>query len=298
MSNVTTSFKGAMLGAGVGLYFFAFFVGYAYPAFFSKHDVPKVKDYKGNIVAVRAYTEQEKLGKAIYIRENCWICHSQFVRPIGGDEKRYGPVSQAGEYAYDFPHTFGTRRIGPDLAREGGKRTDGWQYGHLANPQAMTQGSIMPKFVWYFEKKEDGEADITRPTEEGKALIAYIQRLGTAIGDWRNPEGEKAAGSTVAASAPTFTPQMVKEGKVVFEGNCAGCHGLAGNGQGPAAAALNPKPRNFIEGKFKYPVNAKDTDLFKTLEIGVKGSAMPAWKDSLSEAQRWAVISYVRSFKK
>lgn len=296
---ITTSFKGAMLGAGVGLYVLAFAIGYAYPAFFSKHDVPKVKDIYGNIVEVRPYTEQEKLGRKVYIKENCWICHSQFVRPIGGDEKRYGPVSQAGEFAYDAPHTFGTRRIGPDLSREGNKRTDGWQYAHLANPQAMTQGSIMPKFVWYFEKDENGQADITKPTEEGKALVAYLQRLGTSIGDFRNPEGsnDSSAGSTVSA-APKFTPLMVTEGKTVFEANCAGCHGINGNGAGPAAAALNPKPRNFVEGNYKYPVGAKDTDLFKTLEKGIAGSAMPAWKDALSEDQRWSVIAYIRTFKK
>lgn len=297
MSNITTSFKGAMLGAGAGLYLLAFAIGYGYPVLFSKHDVPKVKDIHGNIVEVRPYTEQEKLGKEIYIRENCWICHSQFVRPIGGDEKRYGPVSQAGEFAYDYPHTFGTRRIGPDLAREGGKRTDGWQYAHLANPQAMTQGSIMPKFVWYFEKDENGQPDITKPTEEGKALVAYLQRLGTAIGDWRNPEGSSSEGASVAA-APKFTPAMVAAGKTVYEANCSGCHGMTGNGAGPAAAALNPKPRNFIEAKFKYPPNAKDTDLFKTVEKGVPGTAMPSWKDSLSEEQRWSVIAYVRTFHK
>lgn len=296
---VTTSFKGAMLGAGVGLYFFAFIVGYAYPAFYAKNDVPKVKDINGNIVEVRPYTEQEKLGKKIYTRESCWICHSQFVRPIGGDEKRYGPVSQAGEFAYDQPSTFGTRRIGPDLAREGGKRTDGWQYGHLADPQAMTQGSVMPKFTWYFEKNEKGEPDITKPTEEGKALVAYLQRLGTSIGDWRNPGGSSGAASSSSVSeAPKFTPEMVKAGKEVYEANCAGCHATNGDGNGPAAAALNPKPRNFVKADYKYPVNAKDTDLFKTVMNGVAGTAMPPWKDGLSQDQMWSVVAYVRTFKK
>lgn len=185
------NFKGALLTAGVGLYFFAFGIGYAYPAFFSKHDVSKVKDISGNIVTVRPYTEQEKLGREIYISESCSTCHSQFVRPIGGDEKRYGPVSQAGEFAYDKINTLGTRRIGPDLAREGGKRTDEWQYKHLANPQAVTQGSIMPKFVWFFEKDEKGEPDVAKPTVEGRALVAYLQRLGTSIGDWKNQNSSK-----------------------------------------------------------------------------------------------------------
>lgn len=296
---ITTSFKGAMLGAGVGLYFFAFIIGYAYPAYFSKHDVPKVKDIYGKIVEVRPYTDQEKLGRQVYIKENCWICHSQFVRPIGGDEKRYGPVSQAGEFAYDAPHTFGTRRIGPDLAREGLKRTDGWQYAHLADPQAMTAGSIMPKYTWYFEKDENGNADITKPTEEGKALVAYLQRLGTSIGDFRNPEGADAnAGGGSVASAPKFTPQMVAEGKDIYIANCAGCHGATGNGAGPAAAALNPPPRSFIKADYKFPVNAQDTDLFRTVQKGIPGTAMPPWKDALSADQTWAVIAYFKTFKK
>jgi len=292
---LTSSFKGAMLGAGFGLYIASFIVGYVYPALTAKNDVPKVKDINGNIVEVRPYTQLEKRGREIYIKEACWICHSQFVRSAGMDEKRYGPVSQAGEFAYDYPATFGTRRIGPDLAREGGKRTDGWQYGHLANPQAMTQGSVMPKYVWYFEKDENGEPDITKPTEDGKALIAYLQRLGTSIGDFRNPGGNKSASISNVASAPKFTPEMINAGKSIYEANCAGCHGINGNGAGPAAAALNPPPRNFIKANYKY--GSSDVELFKTITLGIKGTSMPAW-DSLTESQRWEVIAYIRTFEK
>lgn len=92
--------------------------------------------------------------------------------------------------------------------------------------------------------------------------------------------------------------KLVADGKVVFEANCAGCHGIAGDGNGPAAAALNPKPRNFVEAKFKYPPNATDADLTVTIQNGVKGSAMPAWKDTLNADQIKSVIAYVRTFHK
>ena len=72
-------------------------------------------------------------GRAIYLREGCWYCHSMYVRPVTGETRRWGPISQAGEYAYDIPHTFGTRRIGPDITRDGGKYGDDWHRAHFRN---------------------------------------------------------------------------------------------------------------------------------------------------------------------
>jgi cbb3-type cytochrome c oxidase subunit II len=82
-------------------------------------------------------------GRLIYIREGCWHCHSQFVRPVAGEPFRYGPASQAWESMYDIPHTYGTRRVGPDLSREAGRRSDDWQFAHLYNPRYTTPQSIM-----------------------------------------------------------------------------------------------------------------------------------------------------------
>ncbi|MEK7433387.1 MAG: c-type cytochrome [Cyanobacteriota bacterium] len=90
--------------------------------------------------------------------------------------------------------------------------------------------------------------------------------------------------------------KLVAEGKPVYEANCAGCHGVAGDGAGPAAAALTPKPRNFVKGDYKY--GGDDAGLLKTIQIGVPGSAMPPWKDSLSNDQINSVIAYLRTFKK
>src|SRR5207249_2661035 len=98
------------------------------------------------------YTPLETLGRAVYIREGCWYCHSQYVRPVAGEELRWGPVSEAGEYAFDLPHLFSTRRIGPDLTRVGLKYADDWHYAHHWDPRLVVPESIMPSFTWLFEQ--------------------------------------------------------------------------------------------------------------------------------------------------
>lgn len=86
-------------------------------------------------IQVADYTPQELKGRHVYIREGCWYCHSQYVRPVTGESFRWGPVSQAGEYAHDRPHLFSTRRIGPDLTRVGRKYGDDWHAAHYWNPR-------------------------------------------------------------------------------------------------------------------------------------------------------------------
>ena len=97
------------------------------------------------------YTEQQQLGRAVYTREGCWFCHSQFVRPVTGETRRWGPVSQAGEYAFDTPHLFSTRRIGPDLTRVGLKYSDEWHLAHFWDPRMLTPDSIMPRYAGLFD---------------------------------------------------------------------------------------------------------------------------------------------------
>jgi|APLak6261663012_1056037.scaffolds.fasta_scaffold01343_3 mono/diheme cytochrome c family protein len=99
----------------------------------------------------------------------------------------------------------------------------------------------------------------------------------------------------VATASAGNDEKLIAEGKATYEGNCAGCHGVAGDGAGPAAAALVPKPRNFVTWKMKY--GDDDASLTKTLENGVKGTAMPPWKAALSPDQIKSVIAYIRTFK-
>lgn len=101
--------------------------------------------------AATDYTPLQQLGRKVYLREGCWYCHSQYVRPVTGETRRWGPVSEAGEYAYDVPHLFGTRRIGPDLTRVGLKYGDEWHFAHFWNPRLLTPDSIMAPYRGLFE---------------------------------------------------------------------------------------------------------------------------------------------------
>jgi Cbb3-type cytochrome oxidase, cytochrome c subunit len=97
------------------------------------------------------YTPTQRLGRQVYLREGCWYCHSQYVRPVTGETRRWGPVSEAGEYAFDVPHLFGTRRIGPDLTRVGLKYGDEWHLAHFWDPRQLSPDSIMAPYRALFE---------------------------------------------------------------------------------------------------------------------------------------------------
>ncbi|MCC7138805.1 MAG: cbb3-type cytochrome c oxidase subunit II [Planctomycetes bacterium] len=133
------------------------------------------------VAGLRPLTEQEQRGRDIYKREGCWYCHTQQVRTLEADVKRFGwrgvdaPISTPGEYVNDSPHLLGTRRIGPDLSRVGGKYDRSWHLTHFRNPRDLVPGSIMPPFPWLTDR--DGG-------KEFEDLLAYIQTLGRAT-DWR-----------------------------------------------------------------------------------------------------------------
>ncbi len=116
------------------------------PSFMAKQFVVKNDD-------VKPYTPLELAGRDIYIREGCYNCHSQMIRPLVAERLRYGAPSQAAESIYDHPFQWGSRRIGPDLARVGGKYPNMWHYRHMLNPRAVTSGSIMPSYQWLFQNK-------------------------------------------------------------------------------------------------------------------------------------------------
>ena len=146
------------LVAGFGFITLAMFVQGVLPALIpesrSTRVTRAVRTDLGDVKWVRTdavdYTEAEARGRRVYIREGCWYCHSQYVRPVTGEDLRWGPVSEAGEYAYDLPHLFSTRRIGPDLTRVGLKFSDDWHYAHHWDPRLVAPGSIMPRSKWLF----------------------------------------------------------------------------------------------------------------------------------------------------
>lgn len=148
-------------------------------------------------------------GRDIYIREGCHVCHTQMIRPFRAETERYGHYSVAGEFVYDRPFLWGSKRTGPDLARVGGRYSDSWQRMHLYNPRSVVPESNMPAFPWLFENKVDhtqtarkmqtlqtlgvpytdeqidGAEEKVRGQFEIDALVAYLQQLGTVISEKR-----------------------------------------------------------------------------------------------------------------
>jgi len=120
---------------------------------------------------VTPYSALEVAGRDIYIREGCYLCHSQMVRPMRSEILRYGDWSRSAEYQYDRPFLLGSRRLGPDLQREGGKYPDAWHYEHMRDPRSTSPGSIMPVYPWLHRNKVDA-ADVT-------ASMTALRRVGT-----------------------------------------------------------------------------------------------------------------------
>ena len=172
------------------------------PLFFLKSTTEPVEGLK-------PYTALQLEGRDIYVREGCYLCHSQMIRPFRAETERYGHYSVAGEFVYDHPFQWGSKRTGPDLARVGGRYSDDWQRVHLINPRDVVPESNMPGFPWLAENTLDGvltpkkmevmrtlgvpysDEDIAGGSaavngkSELDALVAYLQNLGTALSSRR-----------------------------------------------------------------------------------------------------------------
>ncbi|WP_256004625.1 cytochrome-c oxidase, cbb3-type subunit I [Pedobacter deserti] len=122
------------------------------------------------ISSVKPYSPLELQGRDLYIKEGCVNCHTQMIRPFRSETERYGEYSKAGEFVYDHPFLWGSKRTGPDLAREGGKYSNAWHYNHLVDPQTMSPGSIMPPYEWLAEQQLD--------TTNTRSKISAMRTLG------------------------------------------------------------------------------------------------------------------------
>lgn len=168
------------------------------PLFFMHSTTEPVK-------GLRPYSALQLTGRDIYVREGCYVCHSQMIRPFRAETERYGHYSLAGEFVYDHPFQWGSKRTGPDLHRVGGRYSDDWHRVHLMNPRDVVPESIMPAYPWLnatpvdssdIQKKmmvlrklgspySDEDIEKAPAQLEGKtemdAIIAYLQMLGTAV---------------------------------------------------------------------------------------------------------------------
>ncbi len=129
-----------------------------------------VEDYVPVISTVKPYTPLELEGRDLYIREGCVSCHSQMIRPFRSEVERYGEYSKSGEYVYDHPFLWGSKRTGPDLLRVGGKYSDNWHLNHMYDPQSTSSGSIMPSYSWLIRS----ELDKSKTEDKMRAM----QKLG------------------------------------------------------------------------------------------------------------------------
>jgi len=248
----------------------------------------------------RPYTTLEAQGRAIYIREGCWYCHSMYLRPVAGEDRRWGPVAEFGEYAYDLPHLFGTRRIGPDLTRVGGKYGDDWHAAHYFDPRTVVPDSVMPRLTWLFTKDAASGKQVLNA--EGKALVAFIQNMGMSRGKWRDSFPYQIL---TAGASSIQTTETLAHGKAVYLRRCVGCHGDKGDGKGSASSLVLfgvAQPRDFTSGVFKFRTTPSgsvplDSDLFRTISIGIRGSAMPPWFN-LPEEDRRDVVQYIKTFSR
>lgn len=257
--------------------------------------------------ALLPLTASELRGREIYAREGCAYCHTQQVRFVDADQSRFGRPTQAWESRFDYPHLFGTRRIGPDLSRVGGTRTDDWHFAHFFAPRSVVQQSVMPAYPRLF----DGGPD--RPRQQARDLVAYLNTLGRAR-ELAGPEGEAHAregcnceddemmqmafhgplnAHPARAQRSREVPVLPADGDaargdVLFSNLCASCHGRRGEGDGSGAAALNPAPTMLADHEFTR------TGVARVLWNGVVGTAMPAWRDYPAEDLA-ALVTTVRS---
>lgn len=157
------------------------------------------------VAGLKPYSPLQLVGRDVYVREGCYLCHSQMIRPFRSETERYGHYSVAGEFVYDRPFQWGSKRTGPDLARVGGRYSDDWHRVHLINPRDVVPESIMPGYPWLLESEvdvnstirkmlvlrtlghpyTDGDLQSAQESVAGKtemdAVIAYLQILGTSI---------------------------------------------------------------------------------------------------------------------
>ncbi len=247
------------------------------------------------ISSVTPYTPLEQEGRDLYIREGCNNCHTQTVRPLVAEVVRYGDYSKSGEFVYDRPFLWGSKRTGPDLARIGGKYPDAWHYQHFADPQSMIPKSNMPDHDWLAENQLDPEM-IRRKMEvlgfpyseaqiqglsgktEMDAMVAYMQKLGSDI-PWR-----QASQTLVVGEVKNPFPgdaAAIEAGAQLYQQHCAACHGkdLEG-GIGPELGDMG----------------MDDADLYQVLFEGVTDGGMPSFS-SLGSDRVWKIVNFINYSK-
>ncbi|WP_294926345.1 cytochrome-c oxidase, cbb3-type subunit II [uncultured Paracoccus sp.] len=166
------------------------------PLFYLENTIEEVE-------GVRPYTPLELTGRDIYIREGCYTCHSQMIRPMRDEVERYGHYSLAAESMYDHPFQWGSKRTGPDLARVGGRYSDEWHFDHLVDPQSVVPESIMPKYGFLANRMIDPGHMVQRLRADARVGVPYDdEMIQAAVADFRAQADPDADGSELLERYP------------------------------------------------------------------------------------------------
>jgi len=277
-------------------------------------------DMHPKLDTLKPFTALQLAGRDVYQREGCNNCHTQVIRPLPTEVARYGDFSKAGEFAYDHPFLWGSKRTGPDLAREGGLRPDKWHYDHFANPQAFFARSNMPKYGWLKGRMLDAD-DVTshlsalafvhpelKPDpaavkaqlagrDELDALVAYMQWLGHAVARRQGGAIDLAEQNPLAGDVAAIV-----KGKKLFDEKCTACHGDEARGsEGVAPSLIDDTfletPGDLPDAAY-YAMIALGSDAKAGLKRpGYKDGGMPAFGGEVAKEDIWAIVSFLRNQK-
>ncbi|HQR29690.1 MAG TPA: cytochrome-c oxidase, cbb3-type subunit II [Anaeromyxobacteraceae bacterium] len=263
---------------------------------------------------LRPYTPLQLAGRDVYQREGCVNCHTQTVRPLRTEVMRYGDFSKAGEFYYDHPFLWGSKRTGPDLAREGGKRPDSWHLAHYADPQKIVPRSNMPAYPWLAKATLDAAsvkahmdalgmpytkeqlAELGTKTEMD-ALVAYTQQLGHAVAKVQ-PGG---AFDLAAVNPFKDSPQAIAEGAKLWASSCSVCHGDEGHGGiGPSITdgKFLGQPGYGTDGEY-FAIIAGGSDAKKAIgRPGLPDGGMEAFAGQIPPDGIWRIVAFIRAQQK
>lgn len=217
-------------------------------------------------------------GRQIYLQNGCTYCHTQFVRD---QDWAIGVTAEPGDYYYEEPHLLGSERTGPDLSYVGGTRTDQWHRRHLKDPRSTSPGSLMAPFD--FLKDDDIDA-----------LLAYLQTLQGGKHKVRSVEPEAPHEyASLKSTYKKLTALEWSQASALFMRNCSTCHGPAGEGHGTYAMHVVTPPANLTTPHF---ARLPDQNFYWRISEGLPGTAMPPWKMTLTEDERWLVAAYAKTF--
>lgn len=248
------------------------------------------------IEGVTPYTALQQEGRDIYIREGCNNCHTQTVRPLVPEVLRYGDYSKSGEFVYDRPFLWGSKRTGPDLARLGGKYPDSWHYKHMDSPRSMVPETNMPDYGWIAQNPLDAqriqrkmellgfpfsseEIDALEGKNEMDAMVAYLQKLGSDI-PWRQNAQTEIVGDLVNPYSGIDHDSM-EAWEEIYQANCAACHG------------------DHMEGVIGPELVGADYDeeiLFEIIYTGIADGGMPSFSN-LGTDKVWKLVNFLKYYK-